>query len=452
MKRANHPTELKRHSRHNPTVKFYTLGCKVNQYDTQEIRERFLRAGFSEVDNTCRADVYLINTCTVTHRADAESLNLIHRAKRENAGARIIVTGCLAELDGLKIKNAYKGCVIIKNKDKRGIVDRLSAHFCLSCRPRSGNSEAAGKTTLASSGISYLKGHTRAFLKIQDGCGNSCSYCKVRLVRGPSRSRPLEEIALEAERLVAHGAKEIVLTGICLGAYGRDLKPKKTLVELIAVLEKIAGLLRLRLSSIEAGDISGSLIRKISGSDKLCAHLHVPVQSGDDHILKRMKRGYTSAGYLSFFQKAKSAIPGLAVSTDILIGFPGEKEKNFLNTVSLLKKINPLKAHIFPYSPREGTPAAGFKDEIDPRVIRVRINILRDAAEECALVYKRSFLGRDAFVLFEERDRKNPCFWTGYSENYIKVALKSRRNLKNKLLRVRLKKIAGDAIQGVPVG
>ncbi len=422
------------------TIKFYTLGCKANQYDTQSIREKFLSSGFQEINNGKKADLYLINTCTVTHRADSDSLNLIRRVKRENPKAKIIVTGCLTELDSDRIKTIEGIDLIVKNSKKEKILNLLRGQ---SPPPR----RRRGKGTVPVKGISSFAGHTRAFLKIQDGCDNFCSYCKVPLVRGRSRNRPKEEILLEAKQLVKNGFKEIVLTGICLGAY-RDL------VGLIEKLEKIPGLLRIRLSSIEAGDVSDELIEKIAKSDKICRHLHIPLQSGDDGILKRMNRKYSRVGYLKLIRKIKRKIPQIAITTDVLVGFPGESEKNFRNTFDLLKKIMPLKAHIFPYSERNGTAAAGFKEKVKIEVIRERSKRLEKLADFCSLRYRKKFLGKVMPVLIEGRVKNkldgstaltiNPersrriDFWQGYTDNYIKVRLKSRADLKNQLLALKL--------------
>lgn len=402
------------------TIKFFTLGCKANQYDTQGMREYFAAKGLREINNGSKADVYLINTCTVTHRSDAESLNLIRRAKRQNPAAKIIVTGCLTELDRDRIKAISRRILIVQRRRKQRFLSK---------------------------GISGFKGHTRAFLKIQDGCNNSCAYCKVPLVRGPSRSRPLSEIVPEAERVAGAGIKEVVLTGICLGQYGHDLNPRMNLVDVIEELEKINGLLRIRLSSIEARDVSGGLIKKLACSQKLCPHLHIPVQSADDLILRKMNRYYTSADYLSLFKRLKTAVPGIAISTDILVGFPQETEEQFQNTLALIKKLSPVRTHIFPYSERKRTPAASYDGKINANIIAQRITRIRKIAQESSISYKKSFLNKKIKVLIEERAKDTPHFWQGYSDNYIRVRVKSGANLRNQLALVKLQRITkgGDA-------
>jgi threonylcarbamoyladenosine tRNA methylthiotransferase MtaB len=391
------------------TVKFYTLGCKVNQYDTQSIRERFSERGYKEIYNGRKADVYLVNTCTVTATADSKSRETIRRCIRENPRARIIVTGCLAEDPGTSLASI------------RGIDYVLPKRFF-------------------PFGISGFSGHTRAFLKVQDGCDNFCSYCKVPLVRGRSRSRPMAEILQEAQRLAENGYKEIVLSGICLGAYGKELKPKIDLVKVIEGLERIDGISRIRLSSIEAGDVSDGLIDKMSKSEKLCRHLHIPIQSGDDQVLKDMNRSYTGQDYLRLIRKIRKKIPMIAITTDCLVGFPSEKEENFRNTLELLRLIKPSRTHIFPYSKRSGTQAAlRFKDQVAPTEIKNRIRRLEDIAKKSAASYKKKFVGKTVDVLVEGLFKQGRDLWEGYTDTYIKVLLKSRKaDLKNKLVRVKL--------------
>jgi len=416
------------------TIKFYTLGCKVNQYDTQEIRERFLRHGFQEINNGRKADVYVINTCTVTAIADYKSRYYIRYAFRQNPKAKIIVTGCYTELDSEEIFKISGVTHIVKNQDKHRILELLNEPRQLS-QPQE-------------KGISNFSGHTRAFLKIQDGCDNFCSYCKVPLVRGASRSKPLNEIVKEAERLLKNGFKEIVLTGICLGAYGRDLNSKVSLVNVIEALEKLDGLLRIRLSSIEASDVSEELIRKMAESKRLCPHLHIPIQSGDDEILKKMNRKYTFEGYLNLIEKIKTLIPEIAITTDVMVGFPRETEENFQNTIKLIQEIMPLKVHIFPYSLRQGTAASNFKDVLNPLVIQERISRLKDVSKECSLAYKKQFLNRNLGVLIEERAKEDKTYWEGYTGNYIKVKVKAevKVDLKNKIIPLKLKRILKDSV------
>jgi threonylcarbamoyladenosine tRNA methylthiotransferase MtaB len=430
MKTVNLPASLKANGEYSRTIKFYTFGCKVNQYETQAIREQFLTSGFEEIGNGKVADIYLINTCTVTQRADAGSLYCLRRARRENPKAKIVVTGCLTELDSVRIRKIKAVDLIVKNSDKDKIINFFN-----------------GQTGKRANGITNFKGHTRAFLKIQDGCNNFCSYCKVPLVRGKSRSKPLSVLLKEAGRLVKNGIKEIVLCGICLGSYGKDLSPGISLVDAINGLAKIEGLLRIRLSSIEAADVSDELIERMAGSKKLCRHLHIPIQSGDDEVLKKMNRRYTRAGYTDLINKIKSRMPLVAITTDILVGFPGESDDNFRNTADLIRETAPLKTHIFPYSARKGTFAAdNYKQELSPGIIKERIALLNDIAADSAIGYKKQFLNRTMEVLIEGRVKDDRCYWQGRTNNYMKVMVKTGLDLANKIINLRMKRLVKDYI------
>ena len=399
------------------TVKFFTLGCKANQYDTQSIRERFLSKGFQEAKGCRQPDYFLVNTCTVTSGADQKSRNIIRRCIQATPRAQVIVTGCLVEKDWSQLKK-IKGISLIVKK---------------SFFPEK---------------ISSFSQHTRAFLKIQDGCSNFCTYCKVALVRGRERSKKLKQILQEARQLVACGYKEIVLTGICLGAYGRSSGVKVTLVDVVTSLEKIKGLSRIRLSSIEVGDVSSELIKYMQRSKKLCRHLHIPIQSGDNHILKLMNRKYSREKYENLIARLKANIPGISVTTDCLIGFPGETEDSFQNTVDLVKKIMPLKVHIFPYSIRPHTAAAKFKGLVNPKTIRLRCNQLAQVAKECRKKFMQESLGRNTRVLIEDQVKGNPYFLEGLTENYLKIRLPFRPNLKNVIVQAELKSIRKDSFIG----
>lgn len=403
--------------RPKPGVKFFTLGCKANQYDTQSIRERFLSRGFCEVQETSRADYFLVNTCTVTSGADQKSRNIIRRCIQAAPRARVIVTGCLVQKDWDKLKEI------------RGIGYLIKKSFF----PER---------------ISNFSQHTRVFLKIQDGCNNFCTYCKVALVRGGERSKKLANILQEAKKLAACGYKEIVLTGICLGAYGRSSGVKESLAEVTGSLEKIKGLARIRLSSIEAGDVSSGLIKRLKYSKKLCRHLHIPIQSGDDYILKLMNRKYSGRKYKDLIAKLKVAIPDISITTDCLVGFPGETDSRFQNTIELVKMIMPLKVHIFPYSMRPGTKAEKFPDLVDPKIIRARCAKLAQVAKACREKVMRKFLGKKVLVLIENEIQAEASFWEGLTDNYLKVRLPFKPGLKNKIVPTRLKSIQGDSFIG----
>ncbi|MFA6129893.1 MAG: MiaB/RimO family radical SAM methylthiotransferase [Candidatus Omnitrophota bacterium] len=398
-------------------VKLFTLGCKANQYDTQSILERFLSKGFREAGKSQNPDYFLINTCTVTSGADRKSRNIIRRCIQSNPKAKVIVTGCMAEKDWDLLAD-IKGVSLVVKK------------------------------SFFPEGISGFSRHTRAFLKIQDGCDNFCTYCKVALVRGKKRSKSFKQVLTEARKLVACGFKEIVLTGICLGEYGKDLSPKKDLVDVVDSLSKIEGLSRIRLSSIEAGDVSVKLIKLLAGSKKFCRHLHIPIQSGDNSILKRMNRKYTRENYEDLISRIKCNIPGVSITTDCLIGFPGEMDENFDNTVSLVRKIMPLKAHIFPYSVRPGTKAACFSGLVDAKTVNARCADLEKVSKECRDKFMRQFIGEEFSVLIEGVAKDQTCYLEGLTDNYLNVRIPFKPGFISKIVRVKLKRIAGDSFLG----
>lgn len=410
-------------------VRLFTLGCKVNQYETQAIREKFLSRGYREV-HTKTADVYVINTCTVTHQADRDSRRLIRRALHCSPQSKIVVTGCYVESDACEILQISDRIQVIPNRKKHLIVELLNS-------PDDGRGERKEGAFIPLA-ISNFKDHQRAFLKIQDGCNNFCSYCKVPVVRGESRSRNLKEIIAELKRLISCGFKEVVLTGTCLGDYHyRDFD----LADVIASLIEIDGDFRIRLSSIEPQLISDKLLATFS-SPKVCAHLHIPMQSGDNTILKRMNRQYTQKGYLSLIAKIKKRIKDAAVTTDVLVGFPTETEKNFRNTVNCLKEALPLRTHIFSFSPRKGTVAFDLKPPVEPQVVKERVSLLKQVAGECSYEFRKHFLGRQLTVLIESQPDKEDGKFSGYSENYIRVKVEdaTKRDV-NRLIQVKVKTI-----------
>jgi threonylcarbamoyladenosine tRNA methylthiotransferase MtaB len=389
-------------------VKLFTLGCKVNQYETQGLREQLQQAGYIE-NNSPKADLYIINTCTVTHQADRESRRLIRKAARSSPQAKIVVTGCYAERE---------------TKEILGISERI---------------QIVPKSKDFSLRISDFKDHQRAFVKIQDGCNNRCAYCKVPLVRGDSRSRSPKGIIQEVSRLVEGGFKEIVLTGICLGDYHyRDYD----LTGLLQALEKIKGKFRIRLSSIEPQLVHDRLIEYIADSQRVCAHLHIPLQSGDDVILKMMNRKYSIKGYLALVSRINKRIKDVAITTDVLVGFPGEEDKHFQNTRDCLSEILPLRTHIFSFSPRKGTAAFKLPGRSQPGIVKERMNLLRQTAAECSDKFRKKFLGKEITVLIESQSDKESGFFCGYSENYIRVVVEGTTQKDvNRLLRVKISHI-----------
>jgi len=403
-----------------------TLGCKVNQYESQVIRENFLKNGYLETNSRDEADVYVVNTCTVTSTSDSKSLRSIH-ANSLKKNKCVIATGCTVdagEPDLYKLKGVN---FFIKNKDKYNIPyiikDAQERHSAIA-------SEVGTR-------ITGFKNHARAFVKIQDGCNNRCSYCKVSVVRGESRSRPFEEVLNECKTLIKNGYKEIVLTGICLGSYGKDISKDANLLKLIIESCKIKGDWRMRLSSIEPKDVTDGLISQIRSEEKLCKHLHIPFQSGDDEILRRMNRPYAASDYIGIVNKLRIAVPDVAISTDIMAGFPGEKEVNFQNTLDFIKKIKPMRLHVFGFSKRTGTPAYNYKDDVGSALKKKRERTLMDAADGFSREFERMFVGKTVRVLVEDK-RDKQGFLQGYTDRYIKVLINAQDGVKSRLLTCQL--------------
>lgn len=399
-----------------------TLGCKVNQYESQVVRENFLKAGYTEAEGFDEADICVVNTCTVTSISDSKSLRLIRGAV--NRDKCVVVTGCMAEDKDLDLSKLGGSRFIVKNKDKYKIPEII-------------NSTPNPQPQTPNFSITGLKDHTRVFVKVQDGCDNACSYCKVRIVRGRSRSRLPEEVLNECRGLIKNNTKEIVLTGICLGAYGRELSKDLNLSRLINEICKIEGNWRLRLSSVEPKDAGEDLIREIQNQDKVCKHIHLPFQSGDNSVLKKMARPYKRTDYLNIVRALKDAIPDIAISTDIMVGFPGETEEMFRNTMDFISDVRPMRMHVFPFSKRKGTKAYNYKSDIPVGVKKKREDGLMRLAGELAREYTNNFIDKEVEVLVEHKRSDDGCL-QGYTDRYIKAYLEGPDSLKGQLINPRL--------------
>jgi threonylcarbamoyladenosine tRNA methylthiotransferase MtaB len=414
----------------------HTLGCKVNQYETQVMREILLDNGFHECISRDIADIYILNTCTVTQHADRESrywVGLFHRA---NPRARIVVTGCYVEQNSGDI-SFLPGVSVLKNDEKYTIARLLDPEN--------------GRVPSSQPKITGFKGHVKAFVKVQDGCENSCSYCKVPLVRGELKSRRLDEILSEIRSLVAGGFKEIVLTGICLGAWGRDFFPGELaersgvgeagIADLLKAISGIEGDFRVRLSSIEARYVTDGLISQVADNPRICKHLHIPLQSGDDDILRRMNRPYSAAEYKALAGRIRSKMPDAAITTDVLIGFPGETEESFKRTVAFIKDVLPMRTHIFTFSRREGTAAYDMGEELSRDVLKRRFHELNAAALSASYIYRSRFTGKKLSVLAETKREKHSGLLTGYSDNYIRVMFEGQDSIMGSVVPVTVKEL-----------
>jgi threonylcarbamoyladenosine tRNA methylthiotransferase MtaB len=368
-----------------------TFGCKVNQYESQVIREKFLADGYSEISNGNTPSVCVVNTCCVTENAERKSRQFINRLKKSYPDSKIIAAGCSVNLKSQSIKKAD---ILISNEKKDSILP--------------------DKKKNDKNGISKFTGHTRAFVKIQDGCNQFCSYCIVPHVRGRSRSRNLDEIIEEIKRLVSSGHKEIVVTGIHVGDFD-------SFNELIEIIDKIPDLLRVRISSIEPQDMTEDLMRSIFKSKKICRHFHIPLQSGSSRILRLMNRSYDYSEYKKLIEGIARQAPKVIFTTDIIVGFPGETKEDFVSTCNAVKEIGFAKVHIFPYSKRQGAKAADFACSVSPSEIKRRVKVLEEIADESAKKVRTGLIGTIQNVLIENIDGKI----NGYTEGYIPVKINS---------------------------
>ena len=399
-------------------VAFYTLGCKVNQYETDSMKAIFENGGYGIVDFDGYADVYVINTCTVTAMGDKKSRQIIHLAKNNNKDGVVIVTGCMAQGIIRDNKTIDGADIIVGNEDRKNILNILNEY----CGEKIVNvSDIKNEREFWESHGVISEDRTRAYIKIQDGCDRYCSYCIIPYVRGPIRSRDFNEVINEAENMVKDGFSEIVLIGIHLASYGRD-NNGKNLMDVLEELSKIDGIRRIRLGSLEPSFISKENIDRMRRLDKVCKHFHLSLQSGCDTILKRMNRKYTTSEYEEKVYMIREAFPDAAITTDVIVGFPGENEEEFNETYEYLKRINLSKMHIFPYSRRTGTPAAKMPNQVEKSVKKERADKLIKLSHNNEIAFAKRFLDRKIEVILENRLKEG--YREGYSEQYVPVLYK----------------------------
>jgi threonylcarbamoyladenosine tRNA methylthiotransferase MtaB len=401
-----------------PTAAYHTLGCKVNQYDTQAMEELLSSAGWKTVPFPSDADVYLVNTCTVTGTGDKKSLQTIRRLRREHPQSKLIVCGCLAQLRGAELLDT--GADLILGTQFRNEVVQLLSRVIEEGKPICAVRPLESGLPFEPLRISRQEGHTRAVLKIQEGCANRCSYCVIPLVRGPIRSRPLPDILEESRRLADAGFREIVLTGIHLSSYGRDLDSGISLADVISGLQAADGILRIRLGSLEPTIVTRDFMAAVQDAGKLCPQFHLALQSGSDSVLRRMRRRYNTSQYLKAVDLIREFLPDAALTTDILTGFPGETEAEFLETAEMIRRVGFARIHVFPYSPRPHTDAAVMPGQLPDALRQERARKLIAIGEETALAYRNTWLNRETELLPEEI--VDGC-WEGYTPEYIRVKL-----------------------------
>lgn len=428
-------------------IAFYTLGCKVNQSDTASMEKLFREAGYEIVDFAEKADIYLINTCVVTNMGQRKSRQMIHRAIRKNPNAFIVVSGCYPQTAAEEVKAIQGVDLIIGNQDRAAVVTLVEAAATEQSIDAYDNvKKLSAQTAFEELSADCETEKTRAFLKIQEGCNQFCTYCIIPYARGPLRSRSLENIKDEVEKLVAAGFSEVVLIGIHLGAYGKELKNGTSLTDAVKAALAVPGLARVRLGSLESVEVGEDLLDLMASDERVQRQLHLPLQTGCDDVLKSMHRPYDTKIFAELIQKIRAKLPDVAITTDVIVGFPGETEENFAATKEFVRSCGFSKIHIFPFSPRKGTPAASFSGVVSEKVKQRRAVELAEVDRESHEKYCDSMLDKTVTVLFEQESAEG--LWEGLSGNYVRVYAKSEDNLSGKIRKITLKDLYKDGMIG----
>lgn len=425
------------------SVAFYTLGCKVNHYETEAMMDNFKNRGYEVKDFEQIADIYIINSCTVTNQAASKSRKYARRAKRKNSEAKIIMVGCYPQTDKEEVEKIDEIDYILGTSGKYNIVNLVEEHLGIKNNSKllKDNKEYAKLSEFEEMNIDNLSETTRAYIKIQEGCNQFCSYCIIPYARGKLRSRKTENIFKEVNNLVKkHGVKEIVLTGIHLGAYGMENNNKYALTDLIERLTLIEKLQRIRLSSIEVTEVNNKLLKLIKTNNKVCSHLHIPLQSGSNKILKKMNRPYKVEEFKKRVDNFRKNIPELAITTDVIVGFPGEGIKEFRESYKFIKEIGFSRLHVFPFSRRKNTPAYDMKPRVKGNIKSKNAKRLRLLNKRLMYKYNSQFIGENKKIIVENNKDQKTGLYTGYTDNYIKVLVDAKPNDVEKLKEVKITK------------
>lgn len=424
----------------------HNLGCKVNAYETEAMQHLLEEAGYEIVPFTQKADVYVINTCSVTNMADRKSRQMIHKAKKNNPDSIVVAAGCYVQTSEKEVLNDLSVDIVIGNDRKHDLV-RLLEEYSLDSVNDTVDDINDGKHDFEELFIDQTKEHTRAFIKVQDGCNQFCSYCIIPYARGRVRSRRFENVIAEVERLAANGFKEVVLTGIHLSSYGVDFEEATGLLELIQAVNAVKGIERIRLGSLEPKIVTEHFASELSKLDKICPHFHLSLQSGCDATLKRMNRKYTTKEYERGCELLRKYFVHPAITTDVIVGFPGETEEEFEQTKAYLEHIHFYEMHIFKYSKRKGTRAAVMPDQIDEQIKAARSEKLIALGHDMSKEFRKFYIGKNEEVLFEEKavigDKE---YFVGYTKEYVKVAKETAENLENQIVSGRISGMLTDEI------
>ena len=426
------------------SVAFVTLGCKVNQFETEVMEGLFKEAGYEILPHEAKADIYVINTCSVTSLGDKKSRQLIRRVQRQNPEAIIAVTGCYAQIAPEQIKAIEGVRVVLGTANRSRIVEYVEQAIAGNGRIIDGVTDIMKVREFEDIPILDMPTRTRAFLKIQEGCTNFCSYCIIPYTRGPLRSRPLDSIRREAEKLLANGFKEIVFTGIHLGAYGRDFKDGTDLADAARAVLDLPGLRRLRVGSLESIELSPELLELLREHPRFSHHLHLPLQAGSDYVLEKMNRHYNREEFAQLLAQVRQVVPGVAVSTDIIVGFPGETEEMFAESLEYIRSLRFARMHVFPYSPRTGTPAASMPNQVPDPVKKDRVHRLQKLGEEMSEAFCSEYLGTTQQVLFETCHEGQS---NGLTDTYIRVYTDDKVEL-GEIYHVSLQRLYKDGVYG----
>lgn len=424
----------------------HNLGCKVNAYETEAMQHLLEEAGYEIVPFTQKADVYVINTCSVTNMADRKSRQMLHKAKKNNPDSIVVAAGCYVQTSEKEVLNDLSVDIVIGNDRKHDLV-RLLEEYSLDSVNDTVDDINDGKHDFEELFIDQTKEHTRAFIKVQDGCNQFCSYCIIPYARGRVRSRRFENVIAEVERLAANGFKEVVLTGIHLSSYGVDFEEATGILELIQAVNAVKGIERIRLGSLEPKIVTEHFASELSKLDKICPHFHLSLQSGCDATLKRMNRKYTTKEYERGCELLRKYFVHPAITTDVIVGFPGETEEEFEQTKAYLEHIHFYEMHIFKYSKRKGTRAAVMPDQIDEQIKAARSEKLIALGHDMSKEFRKFYIGKNEEVLFEEKavigDKE---YFVGYTKEYVKVAKKTDENLENQIVSGRISGMLTDEI------
>lgn len=424
----------------------HNLGCKVNAYETEAMQHLLEEAGYEIVPFTQKADVYVINTCSVTNMADRKSRQMLHKAKKNNPDSIVVAAGCYVQTSEKEVLNDLSVDIVIGNDRKHDLV-RLLEEYSLDSVNDTVDDINDGKHDFEELFIDQTKEHTRAFIKVQDGCNQFCSYCIIPYARGRVRSRRFENVIAEVERLAANGFKEVVLTGIHLSSYGVDFEEATGLLELIQAVNAVKGIERIRLGSLEPKIVTEHFASELSKLDKICPHFHLSLQSGCDATLKRMNRKYTTKEYKKGCELLRKYFVHPAITTDVIVGFPGETEEEFEQTKAYLEHIHFYEMHIFKYSKRKGTRAAVMPDQIDEQIKAARSEKLIALGHDMSKEFRKFYIGKNEEVLFEEKavigDKE---YFVGYTKEYVKVAKETDENLENQIVSGRISGMLTDEI------